>query len=528
MIRGATPPCCALVASLCLSACASSTSSGARAGSATSVAAVADGSASEAQQAEAKYVAVSTRLGQLPPGAAVDPQWLTAEMQAVVDLDPGHAAARFNLAVLTEHRGDHAAARRLYQSIHESQEDFIPAAENLAAFMAESDEIAAARALYERVIAKDPANVTGRLGLARLELRAGRYKQAIGLCRKALQRKADALEAFRIMAVAYRQQKNQPMAELVAGRGLRVAKNDPALHYTLAQILLARGDVVNGVAGLKKVVGLRPSWLQARADLGTLALKYRDFGTAAQQFEAIVKEAGGNDAARVSLAVAYKGLGRFSEAEAIYKKILAQQQENLDVLWNLAVLYHHHLNRYAEAVKSYKLYEKLAGSGDKRKGRVAALVRGINKAKNDRAKQEARAQREERRKQAVDAVCSAVAKGRPARKAAKAIGNDEERIEVAWQLFLQGEQSIGGGDLVPGEASMACAFAVLPQSPLAKTSACAPMKVKFTRLLYNLGRLEDAARVIKEALVCDAANPDAVLIKQQLSELRAAAAQPSP
>ncbi len=482
-------------------------------------------------KAEEKYQALSKRLGELPTDIAVDPSWLKAELQAVLALNPNHSAAQFNQAVLMERAGDVAGARKVYESIHDSDPGFTPAIENLAALMAESGDGAEASGLYKQVIKKDPATVTARLGLAQLDLNARRYKDAIALCRKALRRKADSVEAFRIMARAYKELKNEPMAKLVIGRGLRVFKHDADLHYILAEILLARGDVVEGVAALKKVIGLKPGWLQVRADLAGIALKYRDFGTAAQQYEAILKKEPTNRAAEVSLAVAYKGLGRFKQAEGLYKKILAKAPKDLDALWNVAVLYHRHLNRYDEATARYKAYADAAPSGDKRKGRVANLLAKVQRIKNDRAAIEARLAKEKKRAAAIDVACAAVREGKSAahiRKIAKKIGSDEERIEVSWQLAVQGQQAIQAGELAPGEDNISCAFALLPNTPQAKTSACAPMKVMWTQILYQLGRLDDAGKAIDEALACDANNPDATLIKQQLQELKAQKAAATP
>ena len=456
------------------------------------------------EQAQKKFADLSKDIEKFGKGEPVDRAWLEGELNAVLKIDPKFAPARFNLAVLTERDGDRAAARQAYAQIARENPRFAPAQENLASYDVTDGKRDEAIATYRRIIQSEPKDVTSRLALARLLAEQKQYTEAIALARQALQHQADAIEAFRVLAECYEALDNTPMAELIIGRGLKVNKDDTELHYLTAKILLDRGELAAGVNKLKEIVTLDPKWL-------------KDYGNAAQQFDAVLKEDPKNRAARIGLAVSYKGIGRFEQAEKLYVDLLTQDPKDASALWDLAVLYHHQLNRYDDAIANYKKYKAIAPANDEKAAEVDKLVADLEKQKNDLAAIKAHEEHEAKKLEATQAACAATHDGK--KPNAEAIGNDKERIEVAWQKMVDAQTAIQGGDVAGGEAMVACAFAITPDTAGAKVEACAPMHVMWTQILYQLGRSEDALAVTREALKCDPNNPDAQLIEQQLKEI---------
>ncbi len=479
---------------------------------------------SNVEQAQAKFAALTESVDRLGEGKSVDAAWLETQLNEIVTLDPKHKMARFNLAVLKEQRGDAAGAREIYQKLYKESPDFAPAANNVAADYIAAGETSKGTGIYKEVAQKDPKDTTSRLALARIALREKRYDESIGLCRQVLQRDGASLEAFRILAESYRAQGNLPMAELILARGLKVHKDDAQLHTILAQIMFEKNDLAGGVNQLKLAVADDPKSVKVRGQLADIALQYRDFGNASQNFEAIVKEQPSNKGAKIGLAVSYKGLGRYDQAETLYKEVLAQSPDDVDATWNLAVLYHRHLNKYDEAVNLYRKAHKAAGPGDAGMQDVDALIADAERQKNDQVAMRAREEAERKRKEAVEQVCSAVANKK--KPDFDAIGDEQERIGAAWSLMVEAQsivqQAANDGDMskmAPAEANVACAYAMVPETPKANTEACAPMRVMWTQILYQLGRNDDAMKTIKEARKCDPENPDAKLIEQQLGEI---------
>ncbi len=473
--------------------------------------------------AEKKFAELSKELEKLGKGEPVEQAWLEGELAAILKLDREFAPAKYNQALLRERAGDEAGARAVYEELASRNPPFAPAEENLAAYAAREGKPDEAIAVYKKIIKSQQKNVTSRLALARLLAERKQYQEAIGLARQALQHQADALEAFRVLAESYDAQGNHAMAELIIGRGLKVYKDDVALHYLMAKMMLDKGELTAGVNKLKQIVTIDPKYLKVRAQLAEIALRYRDYGNAAQQFEAILKEDKGNRAASIGLAVSYKGMGRFDQAEKIYQELLQKNANDHAALWNVAVLYHRHLNRYDEAIAAYKKFQASAPSGDKNAAEVKALVADIERQKSDLAAAKAREEKERKKIEAVQAACAAVREGKAPN--AEAIGNSQERIEVGWQLMEEGQITMQGGDVPGGEELVKCAFAVTPDTPGGRVEACAPMRVAWTQILYQLGRLEDAMASIKEARKCDPNHPDAQLIEQQLQEMIGASGQ---
>ena len=475
-------------------------------------------------EANAKMASLSDSLDRLGEGKAVDSAWLEQQLQGVLAIDPSNKAARYNLAVVKESRGDKAGATTEYQALFKQDPTFAPAAENVAADMVAAGDTQKASEIYKAIAAKDPKATTSRLALARLALREQRFEEAIELCRQALQREAQSVEAFRILAEAYRAQGNLPMAELVTARGLKVDKDDVQLHYTLAQILFQKNDLPGGVNQLKLAVAADPNLTKVRGQLADIALQYRDYGNASQNFEAIVKQQPQNTPAKIGLAVSYKGLGRYDQAEKLYQEVLATDANNVDANWNIAVLYHRNLNKYDEAIAHYKKARGLAVPGDQEIMKAEDYIAEAERQKNDQVAMKAREEAEKKKKEAVEGVCAAVAaKKKPD---FSNFADETERIEAAWGLMVQAQgvvqQAANDGDLskVDGaEQTVACAYAMVPDSPKANTEACAPMHIMWTQIQYQLGRNEDAMKTIKEARKCDPENPDAKLIEQQLAEL---------
>ena len=480
-------------------------------------------------RAKARFVEMSQQLEKLGSEDRVDPNSLRAQLQEVVALDPQNVPARFDLAALQALAGESDRARTIWQQLADEDPSFVPAVENAAAAQVRAGKLDVAIAVYQKIIAKDAKNITSRLALARLVAGRKHHQEAIDLCRAVLQRQADAIEAFRVLALSYTELGNVPMAQLIIGRAFKVAKDDVELHHLLARILLEQDDLIGGLAKLKEVVRMAPSRVSARGELAEIALSYRDFGNAAQQYEAILKERPNLIPVQVNLAVSYKGLGRYDQAEALYREVLAKEPNQVASLWNLGVLYHRHLKRYDDAVAMLQKFKAAAPSGDARGAQVDPMVAEIQKQKSDVEAQRAQAERDRKRTEGLAAACAAVVAKKP--PDAAAIGNEQERVEAAWQLMVQGQQAIQAGDVPGGEASVHCAFAIVPKTPAIDKSACAPMRVMWTQILYQLGRLEEANTTIGEALGCDAENPDAQLIQQQLKELmaqQAAQATPAP
>ncbi len=473
-------------------------------------------------KAEALFKKISGEIDKLDRDQPVDPLWVSQQLMKVVKLNPNHHVARYNLAVLALRAGKRDAARKHFEAVARSNPEFAPARENLAHFAVGEGKLEEARKVYAYFMKKEPANITSRLGMARLNVIDGKYQEAIDLCRKVLQRKADAIEAFRVLARAYRAVGNTPMAELIIGRGLKVDKDDPELHYMTAEILAEKASLAVYVDKLKEVIRMKPDWLEVRAKLAAIAVEYRDFGNASIQYEAIAKEKPKDRPTMIGLAVSYTGLGRYDKAEKLYLELLKRNKKDLDALWNVAALYHNRLHKFPEAKKYYKAFAAAAPEGDENKKSVPKLIKAIVVIEKDDKARKDREERARKKQEAIDKSCELIASGQPPGDWAEAIGKEEDRIETAWGLLTKASEAIVAGDIATGDAIFDCAVGIIPDTENSKIQGCAPMRIVWTRdVLYPLGRLDDAIACIEGAIVCDEVNADAHLIRDQLVALQA-------
>lgn len=471
------------------------------------------------QQAAQKFDAWSRNLEKVSAGEAIEPNKLRLELDEILQIDADYTLARYNLAVLDAHAGNVGQAEHVFAQLAKSHPDFAPAVENVAASWV-LDPAAQERAekVYQQLIAAQPKNQTSRLALARLELSHQQYAHAIVLCREVLARQADAIEAFRILAACYLAMQDASMAELIVSRGLRIEPKDPELHETLAQVFLKRGETTRAIAKLKELVAMAPNRLSARAQLAQVAQSFFDYGNAAQQYEAILLQKPGFVPAQINLAVAYKSLGRFQEADDLYAKVLSEHSENLSALWGRGVLNQRYLAHYDVALASLTEFERKAPKDTFGVDQVHQRIEEVTRLKNDAQAQAEREAKAKARQAAVAAICAAVDAHQPVDT--HKIGSEAEIIEAAWQQLAEAQNLAQNNNIAGAKRTASCAFAIVPRSPAADTQACAPMHVAWTRIAYQLGDLEEAEKSIQAALVCDGKNPDALLIADQLKQLR--------
>jgi tetratricopeptide (TPR) repeat protein len=476
-------------------------------------------------KAARRFEQLAKELEELGSDKPINSRWLADELQAVLALDPNNPAARFNLVVLNlRNGGSPQQACQAYEEILDDAPDFGPAAENLAHCYVEAGKLDTATRIYQEQMNKDPKALTSRLAMARILQRQGKHKPAIGLCRKVLQRKADAVEAFRVLAESYQAMKDPSMAELIIGRGLKIEPDDVELHYLAAQLLLDRGELAAGINKLKHVLRLKPNWLKVRAELAEVLISYNDWGNAAPHFETVLKEAPGNRAGRLGLAVCYKGMGRYDEADKLFDELLRADSNDADALWNKAMLYWHNYGRHDQAIALLQRFEGNAPSGDEDAARVARLVKRLQREKKDTEARRVREERERKRTAAIAAACDAVAAGR--RPPAAAIGGTDDRIRAAWDLLLvTAVTRLQEGDTAGGQNAARCALAIVPKTPGPGMGACAQLRVNWVQLQDQAGMLttvtafQAARRTIAEALECDPENPDAQVFHEQLGQL---------
>lgn len=170
---------------------------------------------------------------------------------------------------------------------------------------------------------------------------------------KLLAEKADDLPTLNLLAMYYYERRNYQLAKLILGRAFNKAPNSATLHANYGLVLLAEGEERDGIHYLQKARDLDGDHFAANATLGTFYLRHYSFSKAATLLaKAYAKKEDDMEVAN-NYAIALRGLGKFDDAEDIYKSLLAKSNssEQLKVLYNYAVLLIDYMNKPEEGLK---------------------------------------------------------------------------------------------------------------------------------------------------------------------------------
>ncbi len=210
-------------------------------------------------------------------------------------------------------------------------------------------DFAAAAALFERL-----AKVTGD---------AGSWSN-LGACRRALGRPIEAEAAFRQAIAGNPRLANAHtnLGNLLTSRGqlteaaasygaaLDIAPADAEVWRLLAVCRLAKGDMAEARAAVDQSLALSPNLASAHETLASL-LRASGAPVAAVREYAKAMAGAPNDARTLcNMAVAVQDLGRFDEAEALFRRALAVRPSYAVGHANLLFCLNYHPDRSAEAV----------------------------------------------------------------------------------------------------------------------------------------------------------------------------------
>lgn len=283
------------------------------------------------------------------------------QLELAFEADPTFAVAKYNLAVLTEKEGKYDEAARHYRGAFDADPTLDLAVENLGVILEASGQKDAARRLYEEAIEKNSEAVYPRIRLAKMAHRDGDAASAVKLAREALQFDAGSVEAYRLLARLYAENRKNQLARLIAVRGQKLSPDDPQLTFALAIVAQNEKDVAVARELLNKVIAADPGHVDARVKLARMALEVRDWKTAEPQLQALIEKDPTSGALHTNLGLALKGQGRFDEAAQAYAK--GVELGSSAAALNLAILEIRNLNKPEEGEKHLEQYLSLGGDG---------------------------------------------------------------------------------------------------------------------------------------------------------------------
>ncbi|MHB8256705.1 MAG: tetratricopeptide repeat protein [Acidiferrobacterales bacterium] len=315
----------------------------------------------------------------------------------VIALEPGNAAARYNLGVALQMRGRYQEAVETYGKMLEVQPDAAPVLANLALALRELGRSEEALPHCQRAVTLQPGLAEAHNTLGLLFMDQGRTTQALECFRQATALRPQYAEAHFNLGLCHQALGNLAEAQACFQQAIRWRPDYPEAHSRLGAVLISVGKREEAVHSYQCLVHLRPDAAQAHRDLGVLlaslhrwdeaishyrraielkpdyADAYNDLGNAlldsdpspksaeqgAECFREALRYKPEAPGFHLSLAMALTDIGRYDEADASYRSALHLKPDFPLAAAGLAML----LERKGDFEASYALLKPLVDAG---------------------------------------------------------------------------------------------------------------------------------------------------------------------
>jgi len=278
----------------------------------------------------------------------------------ITSKDPKSVLAWYNLGLIEWQDGKPGKAEAAWKRALDAKGDYLPAKARLAQLqLLRGDRDGAVKAL-ELIIDKeaggDPYQPEARNVLAGLAISEKRWEDARRHARNVLLGDADNMNAYLNLALTYFRRRLVDTALLIVDTALKRNPEAAALHNLMGLIYLRKDNSRLAMESFAKAVDTNPNLVDANLNLAAIELSYGDFEKALGRFDRVLKYRPKDAEIVVSRAVALRGLERYDEAAAGYKKALELDPEFSQAQYNLCVLHHQYTSQWEMALTACKAY----------------------------------------------------------------------------------------------------------------------------------------------------------------------------
>lgn len=314
------------------------------------------------RQALAAYREAVALYRQQKKSGRFDYEGLRQAFQRVLEIDKKMAEAHYNLGCIAEAVHDDKLAVQHYRQALKIRPDLAPAAANWGALLAHHGKLNRALQVYRRALSKEARNSAVLLNMAEIYRQQKKYDQAIKAASDVLIRDPSNVGAYRIMASVYYEKGDLDMAHLICLQGLKVRAQDPRLLNTLGLVMLQMKKIPEALANFRTALAKAPDMLGTRFNIAKVAMDYKDFRVAREQFAKIIEYQPDNRQAAIGLGIALRGEGKHEAARKHFEALSKRWPEwALPHYW-LGVLALRNLNDTRAALGEFKKFVKMSGS----------------------------------------------------------------------------------------------------------------------------------------------------------------------
>lgn len=281
-------------------------------------------------------------------------------------------------AIARHHAGDLPAARTLYERILAAQPAHADALHLLGVTYLQTGDAAAAIGFIERAARRYKRHPGVLANLGQAYFAAGRFDQALATFRRAASLEPD------------NPQPRMSVANSLAAVG-KLAEAEAQLHalsqqfaghagiwYNLGNVLRDSGRHPEASECYRRAIALDPQGLDAHNNLGSVLHSMQRFEEAEAAYRACLKLDPESDLARSNLASVLIDLGRFAEAEPICRELIARNPALVDAHLFLGSTLGHRGQLHA-ALECYRRAAELDPANARAVASVGAMLHDIGR-----------------------------------------------------------------------------------------------------------------------------------------------------
>ena len=183
-------------------------------------------------------------------------------------------------------------------------------------------DLAAAAALYNQAIIKDPKNADALHMLGIAALQSSQPEAAVEAIQEAVRHRPNFAEAWGNLGTALQSLGKLDDAESALRRAIKEDSKTAAFHFNLGNFLTQQRRLEDAEASFREAIGLQPEYPQAHSGLGVSLREQEKLANATMCFETALQQDPAFAEARYNLANAYRDLGRLSDAESEIRKAI--------------------------------------------------------------------------------------------------------------------------------------------------------------------------------------------------------------
>ncbi|MGM0574828.1 MAG: tetratricopeptide repeat protein [Myxococcota bacterium] len=278
----------------------------------------------------------------------------------------GSAPGHFQLARIRARQGRLSEARDEARRAVDADALYTPGQVLLVHLLTETGDAASAIARLDSLANREPDALGVRIALAEAQIAAGRPSDAMDTARAVLKRAETSVTAMKLLARAYLAVDNPSAAEAILERALEL-ETDAEAYLLRGRIALMRDEVNRARSWFEQAVEADGDHPEALNNLGYTLLEVRSFEAAIEVLDEAVMLAPAYATAWLNLGSARRGLQRFDEAEAAWKRTLELDPDMAEASFNLGILYlendaggRDRIQRYEAAIEAFNDYKSSA------------------------------------------------------------------------------------------------------------------------------------------------------------------------